>query len=875
MLDIETGVAEARTLHPSTGGFFATLRKIPDRKSIHRMYTLDRLDQYVRALDKVPNAYVSQSSFVTTSRKVSAFKSINCAFVDIDCYKPGEGRPGVVPDQAFIDRLHARAREAGLPEPSYTTFSGRGVYCKWIFDKPISAHQRLRWEALQAVLVPLYASFGADAAVKDVSRVLRIVGSSHSEVDGYVRIGSNTNVRHDFDTLCRAAQAVDTTLLGITKEAKTLDAAKKAEREVARIKKSDLALGDLNPNEVGNLEILRNYEANNQPSLLQQCSTQSLNWSRFVDLRTLAEMRGGIMPGSRDMMLFWMATSLSHAGVLTSDTLEEEMGDLVKAFSGPGFDPIGDGSLLSVVKRLRQSEAGLKVQFNDGWYNPLYTSTNDHLIDVLGITPDEQQKLVTVIGTDEKRRRVDEKNPGRSERRAERIEVRERALEMAAACVARGETPNKAQIARSLGTHRTHISRLLNGKLDRDPNLPETRGRKKMKCPPGTVRMIPRSVGTKGYGRMIWVPDPNHRPVLAGETLDPSAQILADAAIAKAMGKDGPVPQATIASTAAASTTPTPGSSQSRAVLTVQRPPRRQNPPDWCARHPDQVFHLSLPALPPKLTLERAVFSFTRKDETGRGALAREREKGWCLQGTPRAVEIRSPSGTLEDTAAPPQPGHPVPAQALDRAAAQVGQLVEGQGHTPHDDDLSGMSGWARFVGVGKPMLTSEQVAAYRGAQATRSPEAGLSSFWPREMRRTHKASAPKASSTPGPASVSKPTWPALPEGANAAEPVAPNFLAEKFKHYPRSFFNEEGKFVYPTHMTDEDHKFLNAESVRLSELAARDKKEKEERKAAWRAREIEGERRRTEDFSRRVREQLGKYMKPIEPTSTSAIESA
>lgn len=152
VLDIDTCFAEARTLHPSNDGWFATLRKIQGGKPVHMLHHMSSLDTVVRALNKVPEAYLSQASFIHAKRQVSAFKSINCAFVDIDCYSSKPNSPQTTPTEAFVQDLLANARNAGFPEPSYVTLSGRGVYCKWIFDRPIPAHQLTRWQALQNVL---------------------------------------------------------------------------------------------------------------------------------------------------------------------------------------------------------------------------------------------------------------------------------------------------------------------------------------------------------------------------------------------------------------------------------------------------------------------------------------------------------------------------------------------------------------------------------------------------------------------------------------------------------------------------------------------------------------------------------------------------
>ncbi len=505
MLDIETGVAEARTLHPSSDGWFAIFRKnVGTARTSDRSFPMGSLDTVVRALDKVPDAYVSQASFIRASRKVANFKSINCAFVDIDCYSGEHNSPIVVPDEAFIERLHEHARSAGIPTPSYTTLSGRGVYCKWIFDRPLSAHQLIRWKALKSVLVPLYAAFGVDAKVKDAARVLRVMGSAHGGTGSIVRVGSNTHQVHNFDALCTAAASIDISRL-VMPSSDGASAVRNAKNRVRRIKLNSENLTELNQDTEGDLQILRHYGASRTPVMLSPTGRNlvSLAWGRFVDLRTLAEARGGIHVGSRDIMMFWMATTLAHAGVVTSENMNTEIGEMIGAFSGPNFDPIGDRAMMSLVERLKEKEAGRVVHFKGGSYDPLYTPTNDHLIDVLSITQDEQQLLTTIIGGREKLRRADSKVEGRADRRQHRIEWRGLAVQMKAEALAAGETRFVTRIADELKVQRSEVSRLLSGKLDRDPTAVETRGRKKISQSGSMIKIVVARHG--GLSRSIWL----------------------------------------------------------------------------------------------------------------------------------------------------------------------------------------------------------------------------------------------------------------------------------------------------------------------------------------------------------------------------------
>jgi hypothetical protein len=70
-------------------------------------------------------------------------------------------------------------RELGLPEPSFIVVTGgRSAHLYWLLSEPIPVQE---WEPLEAALL---AHAGADPAVKDPSRVLRLAGCSYIGADG-------------------------------------------------------------------------------------------------------------------------------------------------------------------------------------------------------------------------------------------------------------------------------------------------------------------------------------------------------------------------------------------------------------------------------------------------------------------------------------------------------------------------------------------------------------------------------------------------------------------------------------------------------------------------------------------------------------------
>jgi len=143
--------------------------------------------------------------------------------------------------------------------------------------------------------------------------------------------------------------------------------------------------------------------------------------------------------GIGDLALFWMLNSLSHAGVVGLENWNDEVAALLSAFPcvGDGFDPLQDGSLSTLrIRLLKTAQLRRKVEMREksalesvATDDLLYRPGNQYLIDVFGITLEEQKHMRTIISQEEKRRRRDAVAPGRERRRLERQMLRERVYE--------------------------------------------------------------------------------------------------------------------------------------------------------------------------------------------------------------------------------------------------------------------------------------------------------------------------------------------------------------------------------------------------------------------------------------------------------------
>lgn len=461
--DVAPAVAEARLLHPQDHGFFTVAAVGANGRWQEDHFPMSRLDAVAASVKGRPDTYISQASFATRLRKGFNTKSLRCAFVDIDTYNvQGNDSP-----EALASRVIDRAREMGVPDPSYIAHSGRGLYAKWVFDDPVNAGLMPTWRLLQKKLVSAYLPMGADAKVIDPARVLRLQETINSKSGSEVGL-LHQGQTHSFAELFRQAEPLE--ILKREKDGRIV----KARSTVVR-KGKVLSAGDLATDEgLTDLDGLSLYAAQREPAMMARMGLQSLNWSRFLDLRDLVIQRGGIRRGSRDIFLFWMVAFLAQARIIEPNNFWAEVHALLASFPvGRDFNPAQDGSLSTLLERIKSQAKGQKCFYDGQSYNAIYTPSNDTLLNMLDISVEEEGGLRTIISDSEKLKRADAKVPGRAERRFERQEAREAAVELQA----QGLT--YSEIARTLGKNRSTIRCWLTPDPAAGRPFVETRGRRR------------------------------------------------------------------------------------------------------------------------------------------------------------------------------------------------------------------------------------------------------------------------------------------------------------------------------------------------------------------------------------------------------------
>ncbi|WP_439853700.1 replication protein [Pseudomonas yamanorum] len=432
---------EAQTYHDSTrSGFFSLLVDVrgEKRQSSHR---LSDMPTVLNLVDKTRDTWLSQAEFMRPNRRVVNLSRIGLLFADLDTYRI-PALAGRDPERLAASVLYFCAEE-GVPTPSMLIYSGRGIQAKWLLEGTIPRQALPRWNLCQRYLVDRLAHIGADPMAKDASRVLRAVetvNSKSGEVCRMVHVTSGTDgqpIRYNFELMAEA-------LLPVARW--TIEQQQREQTERAKRKSKPFLLVP-----GGKTDNLHGF------------SGRKLAWDRLEDLRKLAELRGGVNEGSRMKHLFWRLNFLLLSGATNSKQMYHEASALARE-----LDPQWNSrskELMTLFSKAKAYESGERVNFGGRDYPSLYTPKNDTLINLFGITTDEQRQLKTIISSEMSRERDRKRHEIR--RRAAGARDRETYLEAANAKLVkaqalRAEGLSVRAIAKQMGVSVMAVSRYIN-----------------------------------------------------------------------------------------------------------------------------------------------------------------------------------------------------------------------------------------------------------------------------------------------------------------------------------------------------------------------------------------------------------------------------
>jgi len=313
------------------------------------------------------DTFITPNSFYIPQRKADNIRHFRSLFLDLD---------GVRSKQETIWDTYILADKGLIPRPTMVVDSGRGIHLYWrIKHAPVQA--LATWQELEDYLYKQLRHLGADRRATDAARVLRLPGTVNS------RNNRPCRVLHIEDTLYSMYDLREQ-YLGYKPTEKS---AKPPARKVKNLYNS-----------------------------------YSLHMARAYDIEILCRLRNYDVKGYRNKILhcycYWRGIYIR-----IPEFLAEVVYELNNKFLEPQPKAEVDAMIRSVgraVEKFIDYEQGLrsgqdkriskKMREHGGyWYK------NETLIDMLDITPDEQRHLKTIIGTDEKYRRNNERRTPRNE----------------------------------------------------------------------------------------------------------------------------------------------------------------------------------------------------------------------------------------------------------------------------------------------------------------------------------------------------------------------------------------------------------------------------------------------------------------------------
>lgn len=398
------------------------------------MKRVSDLVKYAKEMEQArPNMFYSLNAFWKVSRKQEDIRHFRALYVDLDCYSVG------LTPMEVLEQLENNYFGERIPEPNAITFTGRGLNCIWFIEKCPKGAMKT-WQRVGQYLLDTLKCFGADEkCTTDASRVFRLPGSINPKSGEKVQL----KLRHENKYSLRDLHVLYTPWEESSK------------RKVAHFKRKSL----------GNA-----VKAN-------RFTWASLNTARLQDIRTLQSLRNenGIAEGYRETALM-----LFHYYAMCQTGDEKKAEEMTLHFNSQFLKPVRTNAIKDIARyskghaiKWSESFANLqlsKVKPNTLVHNSGLLISNEKLISMLGITAEEQQQMLTVIGEEEYKRR-ERLRAERNRRKAGQVEraeylaqqksITDDKLEQLRQLLADNPKAKKTHLAKELGVGREYIYDLL------------------------------------------------------------------------------------------------------------------------------------------------------------------------------------------------------------------------------------------------------------------------------------------------------------------------------------------------------------------------------------------------------------------------------
>lgn len=362
----------------TTDGYIQVMKL--DKKEIKIYNTQNKeLRDVIEVVENEADVFVTPNTMYRKQRRVSNIRQFRALFQDLDIHKLGFNKEEVVWS------IYIMAYENKIPMPTMIVDSGRGLHIYWkIKNAPYGALNT--WQELQDYLYYQLRSLEADRKALDGARVLRLPNTLNSRENALCKVlVLNDDIEYSMYDLRETYLNYSISKQLQFQESKT-------------VKKKTKVI---------NNKFFNSY---------------SLHMARVEDIETLCKLRNYNVKGYRNMIIHCYAY---WKGIYIRDIeeLENEVIELNNSF----LDPMKETEIRAVLRCVPKAiekfinyEQGIRngedkrvskgMRDKEGyWYK------NETLIERLNITTEEQRHLKTIIGTQEKYRRNNERRTPRNE----------------------------------------------------------------------------------------------------------------------------------------------------------------------------------------------------------------------------------------------------------------------------------------------------------------------------------------------------------------------------------------------------------------------------------------------------------------------------
>lgn len=353
----------------NTDGWITLAKKDPTTNRFHQYHY--QPEELAASLTKWmgEDVYYSQQTFYRPARRIDYVRQLRTLYADLDVYNMN------LDPEWVLGKLELEYFRKSIPEPNMVIFSGRGLVLIWnIIPLPYKALPL--WRSVENYFVDILKELGADTKATDPARIFRLAGSINSKNNSDVTVQYRHDYRYDIHDL----------QFDYLPELTPKPNAKK--------------------------------KPGPKPKIIRLFNIYTLHLARAKDIAKLVELRNGEMDGYREYTCFLYRY---FTCCFTSDpqrALEETM-DLNSQFTHPLPEKEVEVATRSAQRawEAKSNKKADEIAKANNYPGAGYNIPNKTIIQWLGISPEEQTHMETIIGAGEKRRRNTE-----AKRKARRLQ---------------------------------------------------------------------------------------------------------------------------------------------------------------------------------------------------------------------------------------------------------------------------------------------------------------------------------------------------------------------------------------------------------------------------------------------------------------------